>query len=181
MIRAHLGEIVIIGLALAWYVVLGPTVIGGPATYAMVSGTSMEPLLSTGDLVVLRRADAYALGDLVAFHPPDRESTGGALVIHRIVGGTAATGFETRGDNNRGDDPWRPRPKDIAGKAAIVIPGAARVLEWARRPFVFAALAAGFAVFAILLGTSRSADKPVRAASTDPEDPAAKPAAAPGG
>jgi signal peptidase len=143
-----------IGGFLAWFIVLGPSVIGGPATYVFVSGTSMEPTLSTGDLVITRRAETYDVGDIVAFHVP-QEAEGvarGGLVIHRVAGGSAATGYVMRGDNRMGDDPWRPMPADIAGRAWIVIPGIAPLLTMLREPAVFGSLAAGVTVFLIILG-----------------------------
>ena len=59
--------------------------LGGPASYVIVSGHSMEPTLYTGDLVVVHQRDEYSVGDMVAF-----EIEGGSQVIHRIVGGSAA-------------------------------------------------------------------------------------------
>lgn len=144
-----------IGGFVAWYLLLGPAVIGGPATYVFVSGTSMEPTLHTGDLVIAREADDYAVGDIVAFRLPDgdRTETGGALVIHRIVGGSASDGYVVRGDNRMGDDPWRPMPEDVVGRALFVIPGVAPYLNALREPAVFGSLAAALTVFTIMLGT----------------------------
>ena len=143
-----------IGGFLAWFLVLGPSVIGGPASYVFVSGISMEPTLHTGDLVIARRADVYAVGDIVAFRLPEGAEidAAGALVIHRIVGGSAADGYVVRGDNRMGDDPWRPMPEDIAGRAWLVVPGVAPYLMALREPAVFGALAAGLTVFTIMLG-----------------------------
>lgn len=150
-----------IGGFLAWFIVLGPSVIGGPATYVFVSGTSMEPTLRTGDLVITRRAETYEVGDIVAFRVPDSAQgvARGGLVIHRIAGGSAAEGYVMRGDNRIGDDPWRPTPGDIAGRAFIVVPGVAPFLLLLREPIVFASLAAGITVFLIVLG---GGDRPRR-------------------
>jgi signal peptidase len=154
-----------IGGFLAWFIVLGPSVIGGPATYVFVSGTSMEPTLSTGDLVITRRAEAYEVGDIVAFHVP-QEAEGvarGGLVIHRVAGGSAATGYVMRGDNRMGDDPWRPMPADIAGRAWIVIPGIAPFLTMLREPAVFGSLMAGITVFLIVMGADDRRRRPADA------------------
>lgn len=163
MTRSRLITLAFVGLSVSWYVVLGPTVIGGQATYLTVSGDSMVPVLASGDLVIVRRADAYAVGDIVAFHLPNDPLTRN-LVIHRIAGGTATSGWTMRGDNNPGDDPWRPISGDLVGKAWIVVPGAGRALAWFRQPAVFASFAAGFVVFAFLLGEGGSGErtKPAR-------------------
>jgi signal peptidase I len=149
----HAPLMLVIGGFIAWYLVLGPSVFGGPATYVFVSGTSMEPTLSTGDLVITRPG-SYAVGDIVAFRlPEDSGATpGGTLVIHRIVGGSERDGYVMRGDNRMGDDPWRPKPSDVAGRAWIIIPGIAPVLTMLREPAVFGSLAAGITVFLIILG-----------------------------
>ncbi len=157
----HAPLMLVIGGFLAWYVVLGPSIIGGPAVYVFVSGTSMEPTLSTGDLVITRPGE-YAVGDIVAFRlPEDSGATpGGTLVIHRIVGGSEADGYVMRGDNRMGDDPWRPRAEDIAGRAWLVLPGIAPFLTALREPAVFGALAAGVTVFLIVLGGSERRRRP---------------------
>lgn len=163
MRRPRLGDIgflLAIACFVGWYLLLGPTVIGGPATYVWVSGVSMEPTLETGDLVIVRRADAYARGDIVAFKVPEGQPGAGSLVIHRIVGGSAADGYVTRGDNKRGDDPWRPAGDDLVGSAWLVAPGAGHVVTWLRDPMIFAPLAAALTVVGVLLARGGSGGSP---------------------
>jgi signal peptidase I len=162
----HAPLMLAIGGFLAWYLVLGPSVIGGPATYVFVSGTSMEPTLSTGDLVITRGTGQYAVGDIVAFRLPEDSgaTAGGPLVIHRIVGGSGRDGYIMRGDNRMGDDPWRPRAEDIAGSAWLVLPGVAPFVMALREPAVFGALAAGLTVFVILVGGGDRRRRPREAA-----------------
>ncbi|MDQ2674117.1 MAG: signal peptidase I [Chloroflexota bacterium] len=154
----HLGLLLAaIGLA-AWFVVLRPTALGGPASYIFVSGTSMEPTLETGDLVILQRADEYAGGDVIAFAVPEGEPGAGALVIHRIVGGSAAEGFVMRGDNKPAPDDWRPTSDLIEGRMWLHVPGAGTIVATLKQPAVFASLLAGLVVFFIVLdggGTSK--------------------------
>jgi signal peptidase I len=141
------------GLAVAaWFAVLRPTALGGPASYIFVSGTSMQPTLVTGDLVVLQRADAYAKGDVIAFAIPDGEPAAGALVIHRIVGGSASEGFLMQGDNKPASDEWRPTPDLIHGRLWLHVSGAGAVIAWLKQPSIFAALLASLVVFFIVLG-----------------------------
>lgn len=154
----------VIGLAAlaAWFVLLRPTALGGPASYIFVSGVSMQPTLETGDLVLLREADAYAAGDIVAFRTPEDGPGGGALVIHRIVGGDATSGFVMQGDNKSAPDEWRPTPDDIAGRLWVRLPGMGPVVAWVQQPTVFASLMAGLVVFFVMLGggTGRPARRP---------------------
>jgi signal peptidase len=148
----HLGLLLVaIGLA-AWFVALRPTALGGPASYIFVSGTSMEPTLATGDLVVLQRGDRYAIGDIIAFEVPDGQPGAGALVIHRIVGGSADEGFVMRGDNKPAPDEWRPTEDRVAGRLWLRVPGAGAAVATLRQPAVFASVLAGLVVFFIVLG-----------------------------
>jgi signal peptidase I len=134
-----------------WFVLFAPTSIGGPASYVWVSGTSMEPTLRTGDFVVLRRADTYRVGDVVAFRIPPGEPAAGTFVIHRIIGGSGATGFVTQGDNKDRPDRWQPTSADILGAQTFVWAGGGRVIGWLRDPAIFASAVAGVTVFIVML------------------------------
>jgi signal peptidase I len=150
----NLSILPLLALTVAWFVLLRPSFIGGPASYVMVSGESMEPTLSSGDLVVTQKEDAYRVGDLVAFRVPKGEHGEGALVIHRIVRGTAADGFTTQGDNNDWLDPWSVKAADIVGKKWVSVPGAGRWLDVLRTPMLLAGLAGSLVVSLILMEES---------------------------
>ena len=109
-----------------------PASVGGRTSWTMVVGHSMEPTMYPGDLVVTRTAH-YEIGDVVVYSIPDGTPGEGVMVIHRIVGGDAASGFITLGDNRDIRDPWRPRPADITGEAWRVIPKGGWVLVRSRR------------------------------------------------
>jgi signal peptidase I len=128
-------------LLLAWFLLLRPVTLGGPAGYVIVAGVSMEPGLHTGDLAITQRRADYQVGDVVAF------STAGGVVIHRIVGGDADLGFITQGDNREQPDLWRPRPNDIVGAAWILVPGAGNALAFVRQPAILASLVASVVFF----------------------------------
>jgi signal peptidase len=148
----HLGLLLVaIGVA-AWFVVLRPTALGGPASYIFVSGTSMEPTLATGDLAILQQADEYADGDIIAFAVPEGEPGAGALVIHRIIDGSAADGFVMQGDNKPAPDEWRPTPDLIQGRLWLHVSGAGTAVATLKQPAVFASVLAGLVVFFIVLG-----------------------------
>jgi len=132
-----------------WAVLLRPASLGGPTTYVVVRGTSMLPTYETGDLVVVRAADAYGPGDIVAYRVPDGDVGEGRIVIHRIVAGDS-TAYILEGDNNDSVDPWTPREADIVGKAWIAIPSAGRVLALLHQPVTLGALAAALVVTLLL-------------------------------
>ncbi len=144
--------VVFVALAVAWALLLRPQALGGPAAYVIVSGKSMEPSLRNGDLVVALKKSSYSVGDVVAYRIPEGEEGAGALVIHRITGGSARAGYLLRGDNREGEDLWRPKPRDIAGDMRVHIPRVGLLFTFVRTPLgmaVFAGLAAFF-----LIGTS---------------------------
>jgi signal peptidase len=136
-------------LVLGWFAVLRPAVLGGPASYILVAGTSMEPTLQPGSLVIAERQASYAIGQVVAYRIPD-EPGKGLNVIHRIVGGSAEQGFILRGDNVPASDLWRPKGGDILGTAEVVLPGAESAIRVLRSPILVASVAAGLATFLVL-------------------------------
>ena len=150
--RAKLAGLLFGLLLLAWFFLLRPVALGGPASYLWVSGVSMLPTLEIGDLVITQHQDRYAVGDVVAYHIPEGEPGAGSIVIHRLMGGSADSGYVLKGDNKRYPDVWHPRQADVVGRLWIAAPGAGKYLQILRNPTVFAPLAAGVVVFLILLG-----------------------------
>jgi signal peptidase I len=139
-----------VALLAGWAVFLRPQYLGGSAGYVMVSGTSMQPRMHTGDIVVVQRRASYRVGDVVAYRIPAGEPASGRVVIHRIRGGSARTGYVMRGDNRASNDLWRPKPKDIVGAAQVHIPGAGRAAAIVLSPLGLG-LICGVAVFLLLL------------------------------
>lgn len=166
--RTNLLLLPLAALLGAWWVLLGPSLLGGPTTYVMVSGQSMEPTLHVGDLAVVRKHDSYGRGDIVAFYVPEGEPGAGAIVIHRIVGGSAEEGFVMQGDNKTAPDPWHPTGRDVVGKMWVRVPGAGRVLGRLRAPLPLATLAGGLAFLFALYGRPSGASAPPRPSRSGP-------------
>lgn len=99
----------------AWF--LWPSSLGGATTFVVVNGSSMEPLYSSGDLVVARKGSP-AVGDVVVYRP---EGLGDAKVVHQIVGGDADTGWDVQGINNDWLDQWHPTNREVAGIVVLRI------------------------------------------------------------
>lgn len=142
----------------AWFTWLRPATLGGPLTLVTVSGTSMQPTMYTGDLAVVRHKDHYAVGEVIAYHV--RTPSGGkSVVIHRIIGGNAKSGFETQGDNNSWPDPWRPKPAKIAGAVWMHFDNVGQVFSLVTRPLYMGAVLASVTAFLILLGKDKDSIK----------------------
>jgi signal peptidase I len=149
----RVSSVALVGLlAFGWWAFLRPSTLGGPLTLVTVTGVSMEPGFQTGDLAVMRAADRYDQGDVVAFRSEPVPGTTGAYVIHRIVGGNGRTGYVTRGDNNDWDDPWRPTAAEVTGRLWFAVPGAGTALRWLTHPVHLGALLAALAAAMTMLG-----------------------------
>ena len=123
-------------LAIAW-AFLAPTSLGGGTSYLVTKGASMAPRVSSGDLVVLRESDHYAIGDVAGY----RMDADGATVVHRIVD-RVGTRFVLRGDNNDWFDPERPSRDQVIGKEALHLPGAGTWLHRLSSPWLLGPLLA---------------------------------------
>jgi signal peptidase len=148
LVRLTCWTVFVAALA-AWAIFLRPGFLGGRATYVIVAGHSMEPTLRTGDLVVTLRQRAYRRGDVIAYHIRKGQPGAGLLIIHRIVGGSAAVGYMTQGDNRRFRDPWRPKPHDIDGRRTIHVPRFGVLTAFAHTS-LGVALFGAFAAFLVL-------------------------------
>lgn len=132
-------------IAGAWFEFVRPSSLGGPATYVIVSGTSMLPTMESGDLGVAFRQESYAVGDLVVYRVPGADPGGGTQIVHRVVGRPGrGKGYIVKGDNREGVDYWRPIDDEILGKVRLHVPHAGAFLVFVRTTTGLA-IAAGLA------------------------------------
>ncbi len=122
-------------LAAAW--LFWPAQLGGATTYVSTHGVSMEPGFSSGDLAVLRPADSYEIGDVVAYHSESLDT----VVMHRIV---AVDGdrFVLQGDNNDWLDTDRPTADELLGALFRQVPRGGTVLDAIASPWSVALVTA---------------------------------------
>ena len=160
---------VVAAAAAAWYFA-APSELGGSTSYAVVYGSSMEPHLHRGDLVILRGQHDYRRGEVVAYHSYELHRN----VLHRIVGRRGSR-FVFKGDNNNFLDPEQPRAGQLIGTEWVVVPRLGGMLERLRSPRD-AAIAAGLAVL-LIVGTGAGPGVRRRRRSSPP-NPARPPAAA---
>ena len=78
---------------------------------------SMEPTISTGDYVIVKREEIPTLqtGDIVAYYTRDPQIYG-SLVIHRIYEITEDGKYITKGDANLVSDPLPVEPNQVLGR-----------------------------------------------------------------
>lgn len=106
-----------------------PTVFGyGTAVVLTGSMDGGRPdSIRADDLIVTRRADGYAVGDVILFE------SGSSTVTHRIVGATDE-GYRTQGDANDAADPDPVPPDAVVGKVVHVWRGGGRFVRLLRSP-----------------------------------------------
>ncbi len=143
------GYALFVALAVGWFLLARPTVLGGEATYLKVAGGSMLPGLQSGDLAIVRRDREYEIGDVVGFRIPPPQPAAGSIIIHRIVALEGA-GYRTRGDNGATDDPWRIYGTDILGEMVLSIPRAGFAFDLLGTPAIAAAVIGGLTVVVVL-------------------------------
>lgn len=148
------------GLALAAFlwVALAPASLGGDFSYVFITGNSMAPGITNDDLVLLRAADDYDIGDAVAYTHPQL-----GTVLHRIIEDDGHR-FTLRGDNRNSEDSYRPTEEEVLGRQWIKIPRAAGIIRELQSPRNAALLA----VAAIAVGMIRSAGS---GRGPDPDQP----------
>lgn len=122
--------------ALAAAVVLA--VATGSVSSVVTHGTSMEPGFHGGDLAIIKAADHYRVGEVVAYHSDRLDTT----VMHRIV--DIDGGRHTfQGDNNSWLDPERPTQDKVIGKLFLRVPQGGVWLDRLTSPAMLGLLAFG--------------------------------------
>ncbi|MGC8975350.1 MAG: signal peptidase I [Thermoprotei archaeon] len=116
----RLSRAVDLVLGLAFVTVLALT-LTGTLTLAVVEGRSMEPLLWTGDVVIVYKSGEIRVGDVVIY------VNRGNYVIHRVVE-IRSNCYIIKGDNNPLPDGCIPKELVIGkvlsiGSSVIKIPG----------------------------------------------------------
>ena len=132
------------------WLLFAPIQFGGQAAYVIVAGNSMEPRLHRGDLVIVRQATDYQIGDIVTYRHPEI-----GPIIHRIVA-QEGNRFVFKGDNNAWIDSYLPIQAEFIGKFWLHVPSAGRIIEQLRTPWAMALLAA---VLGVMVVTSVKGDQ----------------------
>lgn len=127
-LRAGIAAGITLVLAAVLWLLFAPQSLGGDFAYALVRGSSMSPALANNDLVLIRSAADYDVGDAVAYRDPQL-----GTVLHRIVDDDGER-FTLQGDNRDAADPYRPTSDEIVGRTWAVIPGAGRLIREIQRP-----------------------------------------------
>ena len=115
-------------LLLGWYFI-APAGLGGRTAYVTTVGTSMEPLLHSGDLAIVRSSPSYEVGDVVAYRDPRL----GSIVLHRVVALDGGR-FVLKGDQNSWLDAYHPARDEVLGEMVLRVPGLGGRMHAVRSP-----------------------------------------------
>ena len=146
-------RVLALAIVVSWFFLLRPAFLDGPASYVIVSGISMEPTMYTGDLALALKQGSYTVGDVVAFRVEEGETRGyrvpegGGIVIHRIIGGDAQSGYLMQGDNNSWVDPWQPAQDKVVGRAVFFIPRLGAVFSYLQDPLRLSLAVGGLSIY----------------------------------
>lgn len=107
--------------------------ITGVKILTVLSG-SMEPTISAGSIVVVRRATNYEVGEIVTFGIDAKTQI---PTTHRIAEVRVEDGqmvYKTKGDANNAEDIREISTKDIVGKMYFAVPYAGYLVDFVRKP-----------------------------------------------
>jgi len=147
-------------------------IMGTPHPLMVVNGTSMEPTLEPGDLLLVKaisieevRVGPPPHGDIIAFYQPGSRSK---IIVHRAVDLVRTPDGEvyvrTKGDNVDTYDPWLVSEEHLIGKVVGRVPLLGYLVEFGRTPPGIALIAIIYGLFlSELLGREEAAIKSRRA------------------
>ena len=121
----------------------------------LVTSGSMQPLITAGDVVLVRpvAADDLTVNSVVLYDRPD---TG--RVLHRIVEQLPDGSFLTRGDANTSDDSGFLHADQVEGAAVLAVPWIGRPSLWLAEGRTTLLTAVGLGLVAVLALTPRAFD-----------------------
>ena len=99
---------------------------------------SMEPAIPAGSIVLVKKADGYAEGDILTF-----KNKAGVLVTHRLVERvSSAEGlrYRVKGDANDAPDADLVLPDDVVGAGIFHIPQVGKLSRFLKTPTGFIGL-----------------------------------------
>lgn len=144
-----LGLLLLIVVVIPFVIYAVPGVVGAEGSYVVLSG-SMEPTISTGDVVVVDDVDPGDIEerDVITY----LRSGADTPTTHRVVGINEDGGelsFVTKGDANDDPDASPVAASEVRGQVVFTIPYIGYVIEFVNTPTGFVALVV--VPFALLL------------------------------
>lgn len=111
--------------------IISANIIPGIHIYTNKSG-SMDPIINTGSLIVVRKQGMYDIGDVVSYNALVEGQE--IIISHRIVG-IGGNVYLTKGDANTAIDRETVVPRLIIGKVVLIIPYLGHIVSMVKSTF----------------------------------------------
>ncbi|MGB9637325.1 MAG: signal peptidase I [Microgenomates group bacterium] len=134
--------------SLYWLVIFALVIIAVSTTFSaleipgglkalVVQSGSMEPVIKTGSVILIKKQDTYSVGDIISFASGGQGST-----THRVVETEVKNGkefFYTKGEANQGEDRESVSVDKVLGKTIFIVPylGYAVAFAKTQKGFIF--------------------------------------------
>ncbi len=152
--------------------------LSGHWTPLIVLSDSMEPVMSSGDLIVYERAEASDIreGDILAFEDPSGRAD--VLITHRVISISTdgELSFQTKGDAVNEQDPFTVGEGEVRGKIIAQIPYLGYLFHHGQSPYVLflMVLAPAAMITAFEVNNISKYANPVRAARDERKEARSK-------
>lgn len=126
---------IVVFLVIAGFLALSTVSVFDLRSFVVQSG-SMEPVVHTGSVILVRKVSEYGVGDIVTHKTSSKDVT----ITHRIVREETRDGqkgFVFKGDANTVEDEELVPESDIVGKILFQIPYLGYVVDYVKKPVGF--------------------------------------------
>lgn len=172
MDKVNFGKIVVVCAVIFG---LGVPIANGGLKPLIILSSSMEPVMSPGDVAVVRKTPPSKIseGDILAFEDPSGRAN--VLITHRVVKAMRENGelqFRTKGDAVEERDPFKVKSTDVVGKVVFQIPFLGYLFHYGKNPLAFISLImipAALLIFGEIRNIMKYAN-PVRARKAEREE-----------
>jgi len=103
----------------------------GSLHFMTVTGTSMEPLITSDDIIVISSGkNSIKLGNIIAYHYHFEDNSSPFIITHRVIG-FAPEGYRTKGDACTNADNYVVASEDVIGVMCFKIPYLGALIHFA--------------------------------------------------
>lgn len=103
----------------------------GPLHFMTVTGTSMEPAITSNDIIVVDSRETFIeLGTIISYYYQFEDNPSPFTITHRVIGFTPE-GYRTKGDACANADSYVVAPEDVIGVMRFKIPYLGALIHFA--------------------------------------------------
>lgn len=111
--------------------IIGTMIPTGPFHFMTVTGTSMEPTITSNDIIVIDSGEtSIELGTIISYYYQFEDNPSLFIITHRVIG-FAPEGYRTKGDGCAYADNYVVTPEDVIGVMRFKIPYLGALIHFA--------------------------------------------------